>query len=78
MLNSAERKLLNAHKYENIKKFEHFSGSDKPVMLFLLFINVKIPTWHFYIYEQEKYHAKIYYFRKFMLFKELCAGIICI
>ena len=44
MLNSIEHKILNAHKYENIKKFTIFSGSDKPRMLFFLFINVKMPT----------------------------------
>ena len=37
-------KFLNAHKYKNIKKFSFFSGSDKPRMLFFLFINVKMPT----------------------------------
>ena len=33
----------NAHKYKNIRKFG-FLGSDKPIMLFSLFINVKMPT----------------------------------
>ena len=66
---SAEHEILNAHKYKNIKKFSFFSGSDKPRMLFLLLLNVKMPTivgilifmsrnscwhcWHFNIYEQE-------------------------
>ena len=44
MLNSAEHEILNAHKYNNNKKFSLFSGSDKPVMLFFLLINVKMPT----------------------------------
>ena len=44
MLNSVEHKIVNAHKYINIKKFGFFSGSDKPIMLFFLLINVKMPT----------------------------------
>ena len=44
MLNSAEHEILNAHKYENLKKNQHFSGSDKPRMLFFLLIYVKMPT----------------------------------
>ena len=44
MLNSAEHEILNAHKYKNIKEFSFFSGSDKPRMLFFLFIDVKMPT----------------------------------
>ena len=43
-LNSAEHEILNAHKYKNIKKYQHFSGSDKSKMLFCLLINVKMPT----------------------------------
>ena len=34
-------KFLNAHKYQEI---QHFSGSDRPRMLFSLLINVKMPT----------------------------------
>ena len=44
MLNSVEHEILNAHKYKNIKKFGFFLGSDKPIMLFFLLINVKMPT----------------------------------
>ena len=55
MLNSAELKIFNAHKYKNINKFSSFSGSDKPRMLFFLPINVEMPT----IYEQEKFHAQL-------------------
>ena len=44
MLNSVEHEILNAHKYKNIKKFSFFSDSDKPIMLFFLLINVKMPT----------------------------------
>ena len=44
MLNSAEREILNTHKYENIKKFGFFLGSDKPRMLFLSLIVVGILT----------------------------------
>ena len=36
-------KILNVHKYKNIKKFSFFSGSDNPRMLFFLLINVKMP-----------------------------------
>ena len=43
MLNSAEHKILNAHKYENTKQFI-FLGSDKTRMLCFLLINVKMPT----------------------------------
>ena len=41
MLNSAELEILNDPKYENI---QHFSGLDKPRMLFFLLINVEMPT----------------------------------
>ena len=44
MLNSVEHEILSAHKYKNIMKFGIFLGSDKPRMLFLLPINVKMPT----------------------------------
>ena len=44
MLNLAEHEILIAHKYENIKKFSVFSGSDEPITLFFLLINVKMPT----------------------------------
>ena len=39
-----EHEILNAHKYENIKEFSFFRGSDKPRMLFFLLMNVKMPT----------------------------------
>ena len=44
MLNSVEHELLNAHKYKSIKEFGFFLGSVKPRMLYLLKINVKMPT----------------------------------
>ena len=44
MLISVEHEILNNHKYKNIKKFQHFSGSYRPRMLFFLLINVKMPT----------------------------------
>ena len=44
MLNSSEHVILNAHKYKNVEKFSFFSGSEKPRMLFFLFINVEMPT----------------------------------
>ena len=43
VLNSAKHEILNAHKYKKIKKFS-FLVSDKPIMLFSLLINVKMPT----------------------------------
>ena len=43
MLNSAEHRILNAHKYKTIKKFI-FLGSNQPRTLFFLLINVKTPT----------------------------------
>ena len=39
MLNSVKHELLNAHEYINIKKF----SSDRPILLFFLLINVKMP-----------------------------------
>ena len=44
MFKSAEHEIINAHKYENIKKFSFFSGSDNLIMLFFLLINVEMPT----------------------------------
>ena len=44
MLKSAEHEILNAHKYKSIKKFRHFSGSDKPRVPFFPFLNLKMPT----------------------------------
>ena len=44
MLYSAEHQILNARKYENIKKSCFFSGSDMSIMLYFLLINVKMPT----------------------------------
>ena len=38
MPNSSEHGNLNAHKYENIKKFSMFSGSDMPRMLCMKFL----------------------------------------
>ena len=57
MFNSAEHEILNAHKYKKYQEIQHFSGSDKPRMLFFLLINVEIQ--HFSIYEQEKFHAQL-------------------
>ena len=56
MLNSAEHEILNAHKYEIIKKFSFFLRSDKSRMLFFLLVNVKMP---FNIYERENFHAQL-------------------
>ena len=43
MLSSAEHESLNAN-IKNIKKFDSFTGSDKPRLLFFLLIIVKVPT----------------------------------
>ena len=56
MLNSVKHKILNAHKYKTIKKFDFFIGSDKPRIL--LFPLKHVNCWHFIIHEQEKFHAK--------------------
>ena len=44
MLKSVEHEISKAHKYINIKKFNFFSGSGKPRMVFFLLMNVKMPT----------------------------------
>ena len=44
MLNSAEHEILNAHRYKKNQENQCFTGSDKPIMLFFLLINVKMPT----------------------------------
>ena len=43
-LNSAEREVLNAHKYKKYQEIQLFSGSGMPRMLFFLLINVKMPS----------------------------------
>ena len=44
MLNSAEHEILNAHKFKKTSRNSAFIGSDKPRMLFLLLIDVKMQT----------------------------------
>ena len=44
MLNSAQHEISNAHKYKNCRKISTFLGSVKLIMLFFLFINVKMET----------------------------------
>ena len=44
MLDLAVHEILNAKKYKNNQEIQHFSGSDKPRMLFFLLLNVKKPT----------------------------------
>ena len=44
MFNSAEHEILNVHKYKKSQGIQRFLGSDKLIMLFFLFINVKVPT----------------------------------
>ena len=58
MLKSAARRNLHGHKYKNTKKIKHFSGSDKPRLLFFLLLNAN-NCWHFNINEQEKFHAQL-------------------
>ena len=62
MLNSVEHKILNAHKYN--QEIRILLGSDKPKKLkcyFFSLINVKNANncWHFNIYEQEKFLARL-------------------
>ena len=52
----AEHEILNAHKYENIKKLSIFQAQISLKCYSFLLINVKMPTnanncWHFNIYE---------------------------
>ena len=44
MLNSAEHKILDAHKYKKYQEIQLFSGSDKFKILYFLLIKVKMPT----------------------------------
>ena len=44
VLNSAEHETLSARKYKNIEKLSFFSSSDKPIILFFVLMNVKMPT----------------------------------
>ena len=44
MLNSAEHENLNAHKYENIKKFSILQPGISLEIFFFLLINAKMPT----------------------------------
>ena len=44
MLNSVEREILNANKYKNINSLRFIFSADKPNMLFLPLISVKMPT----------------------------------
>ena len=61
MLNSAEHKILNAHKYKPYQEIKHISGSDKPRMLFFLLIKVEMPTvvGISTFIKQEKFHAQL-------------------
>ena len=44
MLDSAEHEILNVNKYKKYQEIKHFSGSDKPKILFFLLIKVEMPT----------------------------------
>ena len=59
MLSSVEHEILEAHNVisiKNNKKFDLFSGSDKPRKPFSMLVN---NCWLFNIYEQEKFHAQL-------------------
>ena len=43
VLSSVEHEIVNAHKHKDIKKFG-FLSPDKPRMLFVPLVNVKMPT----------------------------------
>ena len=58
MLNSAEHDILKAHKYKKCQEIQHFSRSDKTMMLFFLLINVKMST-IVNIFEQEKISCSV-------------------
>ena len=49
----SKKKILKNVSVFTVQKFCFFSGSDKPIMLFVLLINA------FYIYEQEEIHAQL-------------------
>ena len=44
MLNSVEHEILNVHVSIKILRNSAFLGSDKPIMLFFMPMNVKMPT----------------------------------
>ena len=44
MVNPAEHEILNAHKYENIKKFSFFQAQISLECYFFQLISVKVPT----------------------------------
>ena len=44
MLNSPEHEILNAHRYNSVKKIQHFSRSDKLRMLLFMLIEPEILT----------------------------------
>ena len=44
MLNLVEHEILNAHMYKDHRKFSTFSGSEKLILLLILFIIVGILT----------------------------------
>ena len=58
MLNSTEHEISTAHKtkFGQVKMFLASSLSD---IVFIMLINVKNNCWHFNIYEQDKFRAKL-------------------
>ena len=61
MLNLAKPEILNARKYENIKKFSAFQAQISLECYFSLLKNVKNANncWHFNIYEEDKFHTQL-------------------
>ena len=61
MLISVEHNILNAHKYIKYQDIRHCIGSDQLIMIFFLFINVKMPTvvGVLTFIEQEKIHTQL-------------------
>ena len=56
----AEHEILNAHKYENIKKFNTFQAQISLECYFSAHNCLNANNcWHFNIYEQEKFHAQL-------------------
>ena len=56
ILNSTGKENFNAHKHTKYQEIKHFSGSDKPRMLFS---PLRKDCWHINIYEREKFHAQL-------------------
>ena len=66
MLNSTEHAIPIAHKKLKCCKIKIFLAFELSDFVFILLINVKMPTfcWHFNIYEQEKFHVQLCWARE--------------